>query len=131
MKAKLLIESQIESYKNRHDSCQQELEETQKKLEVTRARNLQQENELFEMTKSMSSQTARGSCEMDAFREELCKMLSDGQTTVGSSQADIKEAIGCLMISSVDRGMVRFDIEHSFHLLIYSIIFFKLFRLKD
>ena len=110
MKAKGLIEGQIESYKKQHDICQQELEETLKKLEAVRSRNQQQETELFELTKKTLSQTARSSCEMDAFREELCKMLSDSQTSVGSSQADIKEAIGCLMISSVDRGMVRFEI---------------------
>lgn len=109
MKAKSLIEDQIESHKKQHDSCQQELEQTLKKLESIRAVNLKQENELLVMNKQISSQTTRASCEMDAFREELSRMLSDCQTSVGSSQAEIKEAIGCLMVSSVDRGMVRYD----------------------
>ena len=106
LKAKCLIEDKAESNKKQLDCCQQELNEAVSQLERTRAINLEQENQLLEMNGKLTGYTTRDSCELDCFREEISKMLSDSPTNVGSSQSEIKQAIKCLMISSTDRGMV-------------------------
>ncbi len=95
---------ELEKLKMERVRYQEELKEVKMNLEMARVKFIGLEEELGKVTKELSTEQNL----FKLFKEDISRCLSDGQVSVEADERNIKECVQCLMVSSTDRGIVRF-----------------------
>jgi chromosome segregation ATPase len=96
------IRKELETIKSRLDSVQKAWQHTRGELDQREHKFSSHESHL----KQLENDALYAKSCFDAFKQQVCQLLSDGYVKVEPKEDEIKEKIHLLMQSSKDRGVV-------------------------
>lgn len=95
---------ELETLRSRLDSVQKAWQNTRGELDQRENKYSTHESHM----KKLENDALYAKSSFDAFKQQVCQLLSDGYVKVEPNENEIKDKIQLLMQSSKDRGVVSF-----------------------